>query len=210
MSKIKLAIIEDIDDIRDSLKDYFEQQPEMECILVSNSVEAFFNTVDASHRPHIVLTDIGLPGMNGIDGMKRIKAQWPETDIIMLTVFKDNDKIFKSICAGATGYLLKDTPLPEIKKAILEIHNGGSYMTPSIARRVMEYFSPIKKEYDEALTPKEKQIIVALTEGLSYKLIGEKLLITIDTVRFHIKNIYRKLHVNSKTEVITKALKGEI
>jgi DNA-binding NarL/FixJ family response regulator len=210
MSKIKLAIIEDIDDIRDSLKDYFEQQAEMECILVSNSVEAFFNTVDSSHRPDIVLTDIGLPGMNGIDGMKRIKAQWPETDIIMLTVFKDNDKIFKSICAGATGYLLKDTHLPEIKKAILEIHNGGSYMTPSIARRVMEYFSPVKKVYDESLTQKEKQIIMALTEGLSYKLIGEKLLITIDTVRFHIKNIYRKLQVNSKTEVITKALKGEI
>ena len=210
MSKIKLAIIEDIDDIRENLQDYFEQQPDMDCILVSNSVEAFFNTVDSTHRPDLVLTDIGLPGMNGIDGMKRIKAQWPDTDIIMLTVFKDNDKIFKSICAGATGYLLKDTPLPEIKKAIIEINKGGSYMTPSIARRVMEYFSPVKKEYDEPLTQKEKQIIMALTEGLSYKLIGDKLLITIDTVRFHIKNIYRKLQVNSKTEVISKALKGEI
>jgi DNA-binding NarL/FixJ family response regulator len=148
--------------------------------------------------------------MNGIEGMKMIKSRWPKVDIIMLTVFKDNDKIFKSICAGATGYLLKDTPLPEIKRAILEIHNGGSYMTPSIARRVVEYFSPLKREYDEPLTQKEKQIITALTEGLSYKLIGEKLLITIDTVRFHIKNIYRKLQVNSKTEVISKALKGEI
>ncbi len=210
MSKIKLAIIEDIDDIRESLQDYFEQQHEMECILVSNSVESFFKEVDSTLKPDLVLTDIGLPGMNGIEGMKKIKSQWPETDIIMLTVFKDNDKIFKSICAGATGYLLKDTPLPEIKKAIIEIHNGGSYMTPSIARRVMEYFSPVKKEYDEPLTQKEKQIIMALTEGLSYKLIGEKLLITIDTVRFHIKNIYRKLQVNSKTEVISKALKGEI
>lgn len=210
MKKIRLAIIEDIGDIRDSLCEYFEQQPETECIIVCDSVEAFFKEVDATARPDLVLTDIGLPGMNGIEGMKKIKAQWPETDIIMLTVFKDNDKIFKSICAGATGYLLKDTPLAEIKKAIIEIHNGGSYMTPSIARRVMEYFSPIKKVYDEPLTQKEKQIIMALTEGLSYKLIGEKLLITIDTVRFHIKNIYRKLQVNSKTEVITKALKGEI
>lgn len=210
MKKIRLAIIEDIGDIRDSLSEYFEQQPETECIIVCDSVEAFFKQVDATSRPDLVLTDIGLPGMNGIEGMKKIKAQWPETDIIMLTVFKDNDKIFKSICAGATGYLLKDTPLAEIKKAILEIHKGGSYMTPSIARRVMEYFSPVKKVYDEPLTQKEKQIIMALTEGLSYKLIGEKLLITIDTVRFHIKNIYRKLQVNSKTEVITKALKGEI
>lgn len=210
MSKIKIAIIEDIDDIRESLQDYFDQQSETECILVSNSVESFFNQVTNELRPDLVLTDIGLPGMNGIEGMKKIKAHWPDTDIIMLTVFKDNDKIFKSICAGATGYLLKDTPLPELKKAVLEIHNGGSYMTPSIARRVMEYFSPVKKEYDEPLTQKEKQIIMALTEGLSYKMIGEKLLITIDTVRFHIKNIYRKLQVNSKTEVISKALKGEI
>lgn len=210
MSKIKLAIIEDIDDIRESLQDYFDQQPETECILVSNSVESFFDKVDSNDKPDLVLTDIGLPGMNGIEGMKKIKQHWPDVDIIMLTVFKDNDKIFKSICAGATGYLLKDTPLPEIKKAVLEIHNGGSYMTPSIARRVMEYFSPVKKEYDEPLTQKEKQIIMGLTEGLSYKMIGEKLLITIDTVRFHIKNIYRKLQVNSKTEVISKALKGEI
>lgn len=210
MKKIKIAIIEDIKDIRESLSEYFGQQPETECVIVSDSVESFFNQVDANSKPDLVLTDIGLPGMNGIEGMKRIKGQWPDTDIIMLTVFKDNDKIFKSICAGATGYLLKDTPLPEIKKAVLEIHNGGSYMTPSIARRVMEYFSPVKKEYDEPLTQKEKQIIMALTEGLSYKLIGEKLLITIDTVRFHIKNIYRKLQVNSKTEVISKALKGEI
>lgn len=210
MKKIKIAIIEDIKDIRESLCEYFGQQSETECIVVSDSVEAFFKQVDATSKPDLVLTDIGLPGMNGIEGMKKIKMQWPETDIIMLTVFKDNDKIFKSICAGATGYLLKDTPLPEIKKAVIEIHNGGSYMTPSIARRVMEYFSPVKKEYDEPLTQKEKQIIMALTEGLSYKLIGEKLLITIDTVRFHIKNIYRKLQVNSKTEVISKALKGEI
>jgi DNA-binding NarL/FixJ family response regulator len=210
MKKIRIAIIEDIKDIRESLSEYFEQQPETECIIVSDSVESFFNQVDSNTKPDLVLTDIGLPGMNGIEGMKRIKTQWPETDIIMLTVFKDNDKIFKSICAGATGYLLKDTPLQEIKKAVIEITNGGSYMTPSIARRVMEYFSPVKKEYDEPLTQKEKQIIQALTEGLSYKLIGEKLLITIDTVRFHIKNIYRKLQVNSKTEVISKALKGEI
>jgi DNA-binding NarL/FixJ family response regulator len=210
MKKIKIAIIEDIKDIRDSLSEYFAQQPEMECIIVSDSVEAFFKQVDSTSRPDLVLTDIGLPGMNGIEGMKKIKTQWPDTDIIMLTVFKDNDKIFKSICAGATGYLVKDTPLVEIKKAIIEIHNGGSYMTPSIARRVMEYFSPVKRDADDPLTQKEKQIIMALTEGLSYKLIGEKLLITIDTVRFHIKNIYRKLQVNSKAEVISKALKGEI
>ena len=207
---IKIAIIEDIDDIRNNLKDYFEQQTDIECILVSNSVESFFEDIHMDASPDLILTDIGLPGMNGIEGMKKIKALWPDVDIIMLTVFKDNDKIFKSICAGATGYLVKDTPLPEIKKAILEISNGGSYMSPSIARKVLEYFSPIKSLTKEQLTIKEKQIITALTEGLSYKLIADKLLISIDTVRFHIKNIYRKLHINSKSELISKALKGEI
>jgi DNA-binding NarL/FixJ family response regulator len=211
MEKIKLAIIEDILDIREGLQDYFDQQEETECIIVSNSMEDFFEKAEFNAKPNLVLTDIGLPGLNGIEGMKKIKNQWPDIDIIMLTVFKDNDKIFKSICAGATGYLLKDTPLPEVKRAVIEITNGGSYMTPSIARRVMEYFAPVKTENEEAaLTQKEKQIIMALTEGLSYKMIGEKLLISIDTVRFHIKNIYRKLQVNSKTEVISKALKGEI
>ena len=207
---IKIAIIEDIDDIRNNLKDYFEQQPEIECVLVSDSVESFLVNLKISMSPDMILTDIGLPGMSGIEGMKKIKSLLPHVDIIMLTVFKDNDKIFKSICAGATGYLVKDTPLPDIKKAILEISNGGSYMSPSIARKVLEYFSPIKSVTKEQLTLKEKQIITALTEGLSYKLIADKLLISIDTVRFHIKNIYRKLHINSKSELISKALKGEI
>jgi DNA-binding NarL/FixJ family response regulator len=207
---IKIAIIEDIDDIRNNLKDYFEQQPEIECVLVSDSVESFLVNLKISMSPDMILTDIGLPGMSGIEGMKKIKSLLPHVDIIMLTVFKDNDKIFKSVCAGATGYLVKDTPLPDIKKAILEISNGGSYMSPSIARKVLEYFSPIKSVTKEQLTLKEKQIITALTEGLSYKLIADKLLISIDTVRFHIKNIYRKLHINSKSELISKALKGEI
>jgi DNA-binding NarL/FixJ family response regulator len=207
---IKIAIIEDIDDIRNNLKDYFEQQPEIECVLVSDSVESFLVNLKTSMSPDMILTDIGLPGMSGIEGMKKIKSLLPHVDIIMLTVFKDNDKIFKSVCAGATGYLVKDTPLPDIKKAILEISNGGSYMSPSIARKVLEYFSPIKSVTKEQLTLKEKQIITALTEGLSYKLIADKLLISIDTVRFHIKNIYRKLHINSKSELISKALKGEI
>jgi DNA-binding NarL/FixJ family response regulator len=177
---------------------------------VSNSVESFFEQADAFETPDVILTDIGLPGMNGIEGMKKIKHQWPETDIIMLTVFKDNDKIFQSVCAGATGYILKDTPLPEIKKALLEIVNGGSYMSPSIARKVMAYFTPDKGKPEEPLTQKEKQVIQALTEGLSYKMIGTRLLISIDTVRFHIKNIYKKLHVNSRSEIMLRVMKGDL
>jgi DNA-binding NarL/FixJ family response regulator len=156
-----------------------------------------------------MLSDIGLPGMNGIEGIKRIKDGHPEVDIIMLSVFNNSERIFKSICAGATGYALKDTPLPELKKAILDVRAGGSYMTPSIARKVMDYFLP-KKSAADILTPKEKQIVVAMTEGLSYKLIADRLSLSIDGVRFHIKNIYRKLQVNSKAEVIGKYHKGEL
>ncbi len=148
--------------------------------------------------------------MNGIEGIKNIRTLFPDTDIIMLTVFSDSDKIFQSICAGATGYALKGTPMPEIHKAIMEIKAGGSYMSPSIARKVMDFFVPEKKFRSEGLTPKEKQIVEALTEGLSYKLIAAKLNLSMDTVRFHIKNTYRKLQVNSKAEVISKAYRGEI
>lgn len=208
--KLNITIIEDVEDIRINLKEYLEGMDDVASVLAVDSMEAFFEQGNIKHPPDVVLNDIGLPGMNGIEGIKMIRTLFPDTDIIMLTVFSDSDKIFQSICAGATGYALKGTPMPEIYKAILEIKAGGSYMSPSIARKVMNYFIPEKKYKTEGLTPKEKQIVEALTEGLSYKLIADKLSMSMDTVRFHIKNIYRKLHVNSKAEVISKAYRGEI
>lgn len=209
MEQFRLAIIEDIDDIRNTLADYFSQQPEVASVLAVDSMEGFFEAQRKGDTADVILSDIGLPGMNGIDGIKKIKDGYPSTDIIMLSVFNNSEKIFKSICAGATGYALKDTPLPELKKAILDVRAGGSYMTPSIARKVMEYFMP-KKTAEDTLSVKEKQIVVAMTEGLSYKLIADRLSISIDGVRFHIKNIYRKLQINSKSELIGKYHKGEI
>ncbi len=206
---IRLAIIEDIEDVRKNLEDFFLQQEEIADVLAVDSMEAFFAQVSPLTLPDIVLSDIGLPGMNGIDGIKRIKSLFPAADIIMLTVFNDSDRIFKSLCAGAIGYALKSTPLPEIKQAIFEIKAGGSYMSPAIARKVVEHFAPVKNS-SELLSAREKQIIRGLTEGLSYKLIAARLSVSIDAVRFHIKNIYRKLHVNSKAEVINKAFRGEI
>lgn len=210
MNRVALAIVEDIEDIRTGLADYFRAQDDtFLSVLAVDSMEALFAAMDGGYAPEVVLSDIGLPGMNGIEGIKKIKEGYPEADIIMLSVFNNSERIFKSICAGATGYALKDTPLPELKKAILDVRAGGSYMTPSIARKVMEYFTP-KKSAADTLTPKEKQIVVAMTEGLSYKLIADRLSLSIDGVRFHIKNIYRKLQVNSKAEVIGKYHKGEL
>ncbi|PSK92461.1 response regulator [Taibaiella chishuiensis] len=208
--KITVAIIEDVEDIRVNLKEYLEAQEDISAVMAAASMEEFFEKGSMVSPPDVVLSDIGLPGMNGIEGIKNIRSLFPDTDIIMLTVFSDSDKIFQSICAGATGYALKGTPMPEIHKAIMEIKAGGSYMSPSIARKVMDFFVPEKKFRSDGLTPKEKQIVEALTEGLSYKLIAAKLNLSMDTVRFHIKNTYRKLQVNSKAEVISKAYRGEI
>lgn len=157
--------------------------------------------------------DIQLPGMSGIEGIGIIKDKYPEIDIIMLTVYHDSHKIFDSLCAGASGYLLKHTSLPEIKESILNLLNGGAPMSPQIARKVINHFQeqePRKSNVESSLTPREHDIVNGLVDGLSYKMIADRYDISIDTVRAHIRNIYKKLHVNSKAEVIAKSLKGEI
>lgn len=210
MNKLKLAIVEDIEDIRNGLKEYFNQQVEIQEVEVFGNMEDILERLKNKYEPNVILSDIGLPGIDGIDGIKLISKLVPNTDVIMLTVFMDSDKIFNALCAGATGYLLKGTPMPEIKKAILEIYRGGSYMSPSIARKVVEHFKVPTKKANYVLTEREREVINGLLDGLSYKLIADRLFISIDTVRFRIKSIYKKLHVNSKAEILSKALKGEI
>jgi DNA-binding NarL/FixJ family response regulator len=149
--------------------------------------------------------------MSGIEGIGIIKEKYPEIEIIMLTVYHDSHKIFDSLKAGASGYLLKHTSLPEIKESIQKLAAGGAPMSPQIARKVIQHFNkPDKKETESDLTPREQDIVNGLVDGLSYKLIADRFDISIDTVRAHIRNIYKKLHVNSKAEVITKSLRGEI
>jgi DNA-binding NarL/FixJ family response regulator len=210
MTPFSLAIIEDVDDIRIGLKEYFSKQEEVEAVNAFGNMEDFFEKIKEGFSPNVILSDIGLPGMDGIEGIKRIAVLLPAADVIMLTVFMDGDKIFNALCAGATGYLLKGTPLPEVRKAINEIHGGGSYMSPSIARKVVEHFKTPTKRVNAQLTDREKDVINCLLDGLSYKLIADRLCISMDTVRFRIKSIYKKLHVNSKAEILSKALKGEI
>lgn len=211
MQMITVAIVEDDEEIRDGLRKYLSHQTDVLCEICVPSVEDFFRVVTAENFPQVVLMDIGLPGMSGISGMKLIKERQPEADIIMLTIYNDWQRIFDAICAGASGYLVKNTPLAEIKKAIESVRAGGAAMSPEIARRVMNHFTntPPRKS-TASLTPKEQELIVALVDGLSYKMIADRMDVSIDTIRFHIKNIYRKLHVNSKAEVIAKSLRGEL
>jgi DNA-binding NarL/FixJ family response regulator len=210
MEPFSVVIIEDTENIRIELKDFLVDQEEICEVFDFESMEDFFKAVNAGLHPDMILSDIGLPGMDGINGIKLISQKLPDADVIMLTVFRDGTKIFDSLCAGATGYLLKGTPMPEIKNAIIEIRNGGSYMTPSIARKVVEHFKVPTKKIGSDLTSKEKEVVNALVDGLSYKLIADRLFISVDAVRSRIKIVYKKLHVNSKSEVVSKVLKGEV
>ena len=164
--------------------------------------------------PDVVLMDIDMPGRSGLDATLIVKALRPSTQILMLTVFDDEEKIFRAIRNGASGYLLKRTPPSEIIAAIFDVHQGGSPMTSSIARRVLHFFqkpepeAQVHREYN--LSPREQDILNSLVKGYSYKLIADEHFISMDTVRSHIRHIYEKLQVNSKTEAVLKAIRDKI
>jgi len=208
-----VGIVEDNKKIRDLIQRYLDMQDELRCPVAVESVEEMLEYLKEQEPPRVILMDIQLPGMSGIEGMKRIKQQYPDVEIIMLTVYHDSHKIFDSLCAGASGYLLKSTSLPDIRDSIKNLLNGGAPMSPQIARKVIHFFNKQaedNKENDSSLTPREQDIVNGLVDGLSYKMIADRYDISIDTVRAHIRNIYKKLHVNSKAEVIAKSLRGEI
>lgn len=211
---IRLAILEDDTLVRDMLVAFLAKQGDLQCLFNAASVPDFFGQADGLAQaggiaPDIVLTDIGLPGTSGIEAIPLIKKRYPEVSVLIFSIYADNDRIFKALCAGAVGYLQKDAPLEEVLAAVRLIHKGGSAMSPAIARKVIEYFTP-RKVFNDPLTAKERQVVLAMVDGLSYKMIADRLGISLETVRQHIKHIYRKLHVNSKGEVIAKSIRGEI
>ena len=208
---ISLAIVEDDQQIRNGLQKYLKHQPEFLCDVAVDSIEEFLNLNHDENPPEIILMDIGLPGMSGISGIPMIKEKLPAVDIMMFTIYDDPERIFQSLCAGATGYLLKSTPLDRIKESIHSLHSGGSPMSPEIARKVIEKLNPQKQPLTKSpLSDREKEVVIGLVDGLSYKMIADRMVISIHTVREHIKKIYRKLHVHCKAEVISKSLRGEI
>jgi DNA-binding NarL/FixJ family response regulator len=161
--------------------------------------------------PDVVLMDIQMPGTSGIDAVKELRSQFPEAKILMLTTFDDDDKVFSSICFGASGYLLKHTSPVKIIEAIKEVYQGGAPMTPVIAQKVLQMFrnhppSHSTPEKDYQLSPREKEVLECLVKGMSLKMVGDTLSISYDTVRTHIKHIYEKLHVASMTEAVAKAI----
>ncbi len=209
---IKIGIVEDNIKIRNLIQRYLDMQDELDCKIAVDSVEEMLEHLKEYDAPDVLLMDIQLPGMSGIEGIEIIKKDYPDIEILMLTIYHDSHKIFDSLVAGASGYLLKHTSLPEIKESVENLMEGGAPMSPQIARKVIEHFNkPIKeKKNDSSLTAREQDIVNGLVDGLSYKMIADRFDISIDTVRAHIRNIYKKLHVNSKAQVIAKSLRGEI
>ena len=204
---IRIAIYEDNAPFREALEVMFKGVPNYElvgaypnCMQIEQHLQQY--------KIDVILMDIDLPqGRNGIEGAYLAKRESPETEILMLTVFDDNDKIFQAICAGATGYLLKKTSLSRILDAINEVYEGGAPMSPSIARKLLSLFPKtpaINSELDK-LTPREEQVLQSLAKGNSYKMVAHELIISIETVRTHIKRIYEKLQVHSVAEAIHKA-----
>ena len=213
MEQINLAIVEDDPVIRESLETLFGMNRAVDLKISAESVELFMDAFERFKTEEVgmVLLDIGLPGMSGLEGIKKIKAKFPEADIVMFTSFEEEEKIFKALCSGACSYITKRTSLMKLTEALFTIHRGGSYMSPSIARKVVQYFAPKPKTANKSmLTDRQREIVDNIVAGLSYKMVANKLSISIETVRDHIKKIYRALHINSKAELIKRSLDGNI
>lgn len=207
MSKIQVAIVEDNHDIRTGLMMIVNGVDELECRQTFSSAEEALKILPL-HCADVVLMDIDLPEMNGIDCIKLLKEKCTETQFMMLTVFEDDDKIFRSLEAGATGYLLKKTSPAQLVDCIKDLVSGGSPMNAQIARKVVASFNkPKVYKTSEELTKREMELLGLLSKGYRYKEIADQLFISQDTVRTHIRNIYVKLHVNSKIEAINKVFK---
>jgi DNA-binding NarL/FixJ family response regulator len=205
---IKVAIVEDLRDIREGLAQLINATAGFRCTGVYASMEEAIEKIP-HNLPDLVLSDIGLPGMDGISGIAILKERFPELLILMLTVYDDNERIFDALCAGACGYLLKKTPWAKLVDALKEAVQGGSPMSPEVARRVINLFREIKppKEATHELTPHEVRLLRMLVEGHSYKTAANELHVSVNTIKFHLRHIYEKLQVHTKSEAVAKALR---
>jgi two-component system nitrate/nitrite response regulator NarL len=206
----RVIIFDDSKDRRDSLRYLLEMYDDMECVGLFEDCVRVLENVEES-KPNVVLMDIEMPGVNGIDGVRKIKQKFPDVLVLMQTVYEDDDNLFESIKAGASGYLLKKSDPEKIIGAIREVVQGGAPLSPNMALKVLKYFQarPIANN-QYALTDREKNVLGLLVDGLSYKMIADKEHISFHTVNAHVRKIYEKLHVHSLAEAVSKALKENL
>ncbi len=207
---ITVSIVDDEKGLRQSITTFVNGASGFRCVSSYSTAEAALTGLPGD-KPDVVLMDINLGGMNGIECVERLKGQVPEMQILMLTVYEDTDQIFKALSAGASGYLLKRSSPTKLLQAIREVHAGGSPMTSSIARKVVASFQKAKQtgtgEKQTHLSPREEMVLDCLSKGLTYKAIADQLGISIDTIRTYLRRIYEKLHVQSRTEAVAKYLR---
>jgi DNA-binding NarL/FixJ family response regulator len=208
---IKVAIIEDRREIRDGLAMLINGTDGFKCTGTYRSMEDALPRIGTG-LPDLVLCDIGLPGMSGIEGMRILKERFPNLLLLMLTIYDDDERIFNALCAGACGYLLKKTPPAKLLEGLREAVDGGSPMSPEVARRVIALFRDIRppERADYELTPHETRLLKLLVEGHNYKTAAVELNVSINTISFHMRHIYEKLQVHSKSEAVAKALRDRL
>jgi DNA-binding NarL/FixJ family response regulator len=212
MENTRIAIFDDNKRFRESLALLFETNPGFDLV---GSFPDVLNVVENVDEvvPDVVLMDIDMPSVNGINAVKKIREKFPKMPVIMLTSFDEDDKVFQSICAGAMGYLLKNTQPANLIEAVKEVREGGAPMTPSIARKVMLHFQQQNRPNpsdDYNLSEREKEVLALLVKGLSLKMIADQIFVSRETVKTHIKNIYSKLHVNCAAEAVAKTLQQKL
>jgi DNA-binding NarL/FixJ family response regulator len=206
---IKVAVVDDDEGIRNSLTALIRRAPSLR--LAGEYADAEIALKEIPRQPpDVVLMDINLPGMNGVECVRQLKAVVPDVQFLMLTVYEDSDSLFNSLKAGASGYLLKRTASSRLLEAIRDVHAGGSPMTPQLARRVVQHFtrSAETESSMSRLTPGEREFLDQLANGYAYKEIADRMQISIDTVRSYVRTVYEKLHVHSRTEAVVKYLRG--
>lgn len=208
MAPIRILLVEDVRATREGLTELIAREADLVVALAAASMEEAL-AARVEPGPDVALLDVRLPGMSGIEGVRALRLRWPAIQALMLTVQEDDASVFEAICAGASGYLLKDTPPDGIARALRELAAGGAPMSPPIARKVVQAFARVapapRAECD--LTERERELLTLLAEGHGYKTVARELGISVDTVRFHVRNVYAKLHVHSKSEAVSQALR---
>jgi DNA-binding NarL/FixJ family response regulator len=210
--EINVAIIEDQRKFREYLATLIDGSPGFRCVGSYRSMEEALDRIGAASLPDVALVDIGLPGMDGIEGIRILKARFPALILLMHTVYDGDERIFAALCAGASGYLLKKTSPARLLESLREAMAGGAPMTPEVAHQVIKLFREIRppERTDEQLTPHELRLLEMLSEGHNYDTAAAELKVTTHTISFHLQKIYEKLHVHSKTEAVAKALRNRL